>query len=249
MDNYVDCTQYPSIYETLPAIYDLWRHQWELLNDTKQPDSALLLTPVSDLYLTSEVHKNVFISTARCSSSRNSLIMHALIMHQFWTRKECKGSLFLQAGNICNSLKNFSRYFSNFSWKMMFISLVVFTVPLQQTMKWKGMAKNANNERGWQKIQTIKKDGEKWKGLRPMQIIWDKRGSQVKWLAWQFCHLQSVNFAKLHRKMKTGREAPGPWPPLVFFKSNLFIFVPTVFVMKVLFLWILLIIMIRNEVL
>ena len=30
--------------------------------------------------------------------------------------------------------------------------------------------------------------------------------------------------------MKTGREAPGPWPPPAFFKSN--IFVPTVFVLK-----------------
>ena len=122
------------------------------------------------------------------------MLLFALIMHQFWTRKECKGSLFLQAGNICNSLKNFSRYFSNFSWKMMFISLVVFTVPLQQTMKWKGMAKNANNERGWQKIQTIKKDGEKWKGLRPMQIIWDKRGSQVKMVGLTVLSLAECKF-------------------------------------------------------
>ena len=117
-------------------------------------------------------------------------------MHQFWTRKECKGSLFLQAVNICNSLKNISRYFSNFSWKMMFISLVVFTVPLQQTMKWKGMAKNANNERGWQKIQTIKKDGEKWKGWRPMQIIWDKRGSQVKMVGLTVLSLAECKFCK-----------------------------------------------------
>ena len=124
------------------------------------------------------------------------MVFFALIMHQFWTRKECKGSLFLQAGNICNSLKNFSRYFSNFSWKMMFISLVVFTVPLQQTMKWKGMAKNANNERGWQKIQTIKKDGEKWKGLRPMQIIWDKRGSQVKMVGLTVLSLAECKFCK-----------------------------------------------------
>ena len=179
MDNYVDCTQYPSIYETLPAIYDLWRHQWELLNDTKQPESALLLTPVSDRL-----------------QKFTKMLLFALIMHQFWTRKECKGSLFLQAGNICNSLKNFSRYFSNFSWKMMFISLVVFTVPLQQTMKWKGMAKNANNERGWQKIQTIKKDGEKWKGLRPMQIIWDKRGSQVKMVGLTVLSLAECKFCK-----------------------------------------------------
>ena len=67
MDNYVDCTQYPTIYETLPAIYDLWRHQWKLLNDTKQTESALLLTPVSDLYLTSEVHKNAFICANNAS--------------------------------------------------------------------------------------------------------------------------------------------------------------------------------------
>ena len=127
------------------------------------------------------------------------MLLFALIMHQFWTREECKGSLFLQAGNICNSLKNFSRYFSNFSWKMMFISLVVFTVPLQQTMKWKGMAKMQTNEMGWQKMLTMKNDGEKWKnekGWRTMQIVWDKRGSQVKMVSLAVLSLAECKFCK-----------------------------------------------------
>ena len=51
-------------------------------------------------------------------------------------REECsRMCLFLQAGNICNSLKNFPRYFSNFSQLMMFISLAVCRVLIRQTMK------------------------------------------------------------------------------------------------------------------
>ena len=46
---------------------------------------------------------------------------------------EC--AFFLQAGNICNSLKNFPRYFSNFSQLMMFISLAVCRVLIHKTMK------------------------------------------------------------------------------------------------------------------
>ena len=57
----------------------------------------------------------------------------------FWSEsemgKECSARCFLQAWNICNSSKNFSRYFSNFSQKMMFISLAVFRVLLLQTLK------------------------------------------------------------------------------------------------------------------
>ena len=114
MDNYVDCSQCPGIYDRLPAIYDRWRHQWELVNDMKQADLSLS-TPISDLYFTWNLAKKFSAD-------------------QF--REECsRMCLFLQAGNICNSLKNFPRYFSNFSQLMMFISLAVCRVLIRQTMK------------------------------------------------------------------------------------------------------------------
>ena len=55
-DNYVDCSQCPGIYGRTPAIYDRWRHQWELVNDMKQAD-LLLSAPISDLYFTSDLGK------------------------------------------------------------------------------------------------------------------------------------------------------------------------------------------------
>ena len=55
-DNYVDCSQCPGIYGRTPAIYDRWRHQWELVNDMKQAD-LLLSTPISDLYFISDLGK------------------------------------------------------------------------------------------------------------------------------------------------------------------------------------------------
>ena len=120
MDNYVDCSQCPGIYGRTPAIYDRWRHQWELVNDMKQGRLAAIKCQFLTLFNFRSWQKVFF----------------------FWSEsemgKECSARCFLQAWNICNSSKNFSRYFSNFSQKMMFISLAVFRVLLLQTLKKSG---------------------------------------------------------------------------------------------------------------